>query len=110
MDVSDNEEVAQAPLQTRNPLFSTSWLIPVVKASFCLIIATCSKDVLASLVQKFLKFLGYNLEFCLTVATKINHLKIEKIDLSQTVQELQLKQLVQIQETVKTSAKIENTP
>ena len=66
---------------------------------------SCSKDALASFVEKLLKLSISNLEFCRTAAVKIDQLKSERIEIQKTVIDLQQEQLHQVQDAVKSSVK-----
>ena len=65
----------------------------------------CSKDTLASFVEKLLKLSISNLESCRTAAVKIDELKSERIVVQKTVIDLQREQLHQVQDAVKSSVK-----
>ena len=65
----------------------------------------CSKDTLASFVEKLMKLSISNLESCRTAAVKIDELKSERIVVQKTVIDLQREQLHQVQDAVKSSVK-----
>ena len=67
--------------------------------------SACTKDALASFVEKLLKLSTSNVEFCHTAAMEIDQLKSERIAIQQTVIDLQQKQLQQVQATVEASVK-----
>ena len=63
----------------------------------------CSKDTLAGFVERLLKLSSANIELCKSAGGQIDRLKTEKMEVQQTVIELQQKQLQKVQETVKSS-------
>lgn len=65
----------------------------------------CNKDTLASFVDKLLKLSTCHLANCQAAAVKIDQLKSERIEIQQTVIDLQKRQLQQVQETVEASVK-----
>ena len=65
----------------------------------------CNKDTLASFVDKLLKLYTCNLANCQAAAVKIDQLKSERIEIQQTVIDLQNRQLQQFQESVEASVK-----
>ena len=67
--------------------------------------SACSKDALAIFVLKLLKLSTSCLELCQNAAISVDRLKSERIEIQQTVIELQQKQLNQVQDAVKSSVK-----
>ena len=61
----------------------------------------CSKDALATFVERLLKLTSANIELCKSAGGQIDQLKTERIQVQQTVIDLQQKQMQQVQETVK---------
>ena len=63
----------------------------------------CSKDALATFVERLLKLSSAKIELCKSAGGQIDRLKTERIQVQQTVIDLQQKQMQQVQETVKSS-------
>ena len=63
----------------------------------------CSKDALATFVERLLKLTSANIELCKSAGGQIDRLKTERIQVQETVIELQQKQMQKVQETVKSS-------
>ena len=63
----------------------------------------CNKETLASFFDKLLKLSTCNLTNCQAAAVKIDQSKSERIEIQQTVIDLQKRKLQQVQETVEAS-------
>ena len=57
----------------------------------------CSKDALATFVERLLKLTSANIELCKSAGGQIDRLKTERIQVQQTVIDLQQKQMQQVQ-------------
>ena len=67
--------------------------------------SACSKDALASFVEKLLKLSTSSLELCQNAVVNVDRLKSERIEIQQTVIDLQQKQLSHVRDAVQSSVK-----